>query len=123
MLMLGCKGLIPPPCSFCFGHSLELKGSLILGQFENQWKYEEAIFKVTDETIHCCSVKRNIFDDLQIQDEFYCQESISEVHRATETKMIKKFLCAQQIFPKCLEHLLNKLSNNWPPSPLKSPRY
>ena len=80
MLMLGCKGLIPPPpCSFCFGHSLELKGSLILGQFENQWKYEEAIFKVTDETIHCCSVKRNIFDDLQIQDEFYCQESISEV--------------------------------------------
>ena len=73
--------------------------------------------------LYIVTLKRNIFDDLQIQDEFYCLESISEVHRATETKMIKKFLCAQQIFPKCLEHLLNKLSNNWPPSPLKSPRY
>ena len=86
-------------------------------------KVGEAIFKVTDETINCYSVKRNIFDDLQIQDEFYCQESISEVHRATKIKMIKIFLCAQQIFPMCLVHLLNKLSNNWLPTPLKSPRY
>ena len=96
--MLGCKGLIPPPGSFCLGHSLELKGSLILGQLENQWKYEEAIFKVTDETVYCYSLKRNIFDDLQIQDEFYCQESISEVHRATETKNDKKIpMCTTNI--------------------------
>ena len=112
MLMLGCKGSLLGVKGLTYYRSIR----------ELMVMYEEAIFKVTDETIYCCFVKRNIFDDLQIQDESYCQESISEVHRARETRMIKTFICGSQIFSLCFMHLLNELSNNWLPTPLKSPR-